>query len=149
MARKVREEFERLESENKELREILEKILKERDAYKQRSELAERALQEACRYIDSLGESCGCCAFIEDKLKCKENCDFLNGLTKYFLDLSKNYVNHENEEVIEDNTMLTVSGNKFWCDCGCNVFSKIKTDENIVYECHSCKKRYISNEIVG
>lgn len=49
-----------------------------------RAEVAERALQGACCYIDALGEGCGCCAFMQDNLKCKENCDFLAGLTTFW-----------------------------------------------------------------
>ena len=49
-----------------------------------RAEVLERALQGACCYIDALGEGCGCCAFIKDDLKCRENCDFLAGLTTFW-----------------------------------------------------------------
>lgn len=49
-----------------------------------RAKVAEMALQGACCYIDALGEGCGCCAFINDGLKCRENCDFILGLTTFW-----------------------------------------------------------------
>lgn len=61
-----------------------------------RAEVAERALQKACCYIDALGEGCGCCAFIKDDLKCRENCDFLAGLTTFWRNKAEEELKVEN-----------------------------------------------------
>jgi hypothetical protein len=40
--------------------------------------------------------------------------------------------------------MPFVSGKRFVCECGCNVFSK-RLDEPDVYYCNACPNRYESN----
>ena len=45
--------------------------------------------------------------------------------------------------LVDNNTMVSVSGKNFRCSCRCNVFSKYKTgDGKRIFECHGCGSRY-------
>lgn len=57
--------------------------------------VAERALQEACRYIDSLGESCACCMVREEKCLFDTNCDFLTHTTEFFKRIAEREIEEE------------------------------------------------------
>ena len=50
-----------------------------------------------------------------------------------------------NDKIYEKlNTTLTVAGKGFACQCGCNVFAKLKLKDDKIerYECNSCKEKY-------
>lgn len=47
------------------------------------------------------------------------------------------------KKIIEKNVMITLNGKKFFCKCGCNVFTKFKKN---IYKCHCCGKEYIGEE---
>lgn len=47
----------------------------------------------------------------------------------------------KNQKPEVPNTMITVDGKKFRCICGCNVFHKMKKDDDI-YICNACGSEF-------
>lgn len=67
----------------------------------------------------------------------EENNDLYNQLQ------DKKLVEEASEEILDNNVMVTVAGEPYYCKCGCNVFTKLINGKgDLIYRCHCCGREY-------
>lgn len=67
----------------------------------------------------------------------EENNDLYNQLQ------DKKLVEEASEEILDNNVMVTVAGEPYYCKCGCNVFTKLINGKgDLIYRCHGCGREY-------
>ena len=61
------------------------------------------------------------------------------------VDPSKEEIKHK-DVVLDPNVQVFVKDKSFYCECGCNVFSKLDRDGMQVFRCNACGQLYGGNK---